>query len=231
MDETPVWYEMLYKNVIDQIENKHVTVKSFNYDKIRISLLLTILSNGNELACLIVFRGKTDGPLEKELQKNIYVKNYSIFVKCQENSWVNSNIFKFWLINVWFKYTNAQTHRCLLILDQATSHYIENLDSVMKKNNSAYILIPPGLTKFFQPLDLSINFPFKHYLKENYCSFNIINKNTKKVTHNDIIKMIYDTWYDKEKISEETIKKSFVVAGITEDFNKTKSKIKFTLSK
>ena len=43
--------------------------------------------------------------------------------------------------------------------------------------------------------------------------------------------MIYDTWYDKEKISEEIIKKSFVVAGITEDFNKTKSKIKFTLSK
>ena len=42
MDETPVWYEMLYKNVIDQIGNKHVTVKSFNYDKIRISLVLTI---------------------------------------------------------------------------------------------------------------------------------------------------------------------------------------------
>ena len=44
----------------------------------------------------------------------------------------------------------------------------------MKKNNSAFILIPPGLTKFFQPLDLSINFPLKHYLKEKYCSFNIV---------------------------------------------------------
>ena len=43
--------------------------------------------------------------------------------------------------------------------------------------------------------------------------------------------MIYDTWYDKEKISEEIIKKSFVVAGIIEDFNKSKSKIKFTWPK
>ena len=43
--------------------------------------------------------------------------------------------------------------------------------------------------------------------------------------------MIYDTWYDKEKILEEIIKKSFVVTGITEDFNKIKSKIKFTLPK
>ena len=30
MDETPVWYEMLNKNVIDQIGNKHVNVKTFN---------------------------------------------------------------------------------------------------------------------------------------------------------------------------------------------------------
>ena len=43
--------------------------------------------------------------------------------------------------------------------------------------------------------------------------------------------MIYDTWYDKEKIWEEILKKSLVAAGITEDFNKTKSKIKFTLPK
>ena len=106
--------------------------------------------------------------LWKKIKKKLYVKNNSIFVKCQESSWVNSNIFKFWLINIWFKYTNAQNHRCLLILDPATSHYIESLDNVMKKNKSAYILIPPGLKKFCQPLDISINFPFRHYLKEQY---------------------------------------------------------------
>ena len=52
------------------------------------------------------------------------------------------------------------------MFDRATSHYIENLDSVMKKNNSAYILIPPGLTKFFQSLDISINFPFKLFKRK-----------------------------------------------------------------
>ena len=55
---------MLYKNVIEQIGNKHITVKSFNCDKIRINLLLTILSNGNKLPPLVVFRGKENGPLE-----------------------------------------------------------------------------------------------------------------------------------------------------------------------
>lgn len=28
MDETPLWYEMAYKKVTDQIVNKHVAVKS-----------------------------------------------------------------------------------------------------------------------------------------------------------------------------------------------------------
>lgn len=32
--------------------------------------------------------------------------------------------------------------------------------------------------------------------------------------------MIYHKWYNKEKVSEEIIKNSFIVAGITEDFNK-----------
>ena len=43
--------------------------------------------------------------------------------------------------------------------------------------------------------------------------------------------MICGAWYGKEKILEEIVKKSFVVTGITEDFNKIKSKIKFTLPK
>lgn len=32
---------------------------------------------------IVNFRGKRDGSLEKELQKNLYVKNNSILVKCQ----------------------------------------------------------------------------------------------------------------------------------------------------
>ena len=33
-------------------------------------------------------------------------------------------------------------------MERATFHYIDNLDNIMKKNNSAYILIPPGITKY-----------------------------------------------------------------------------------
>ena len=116
-------------------------------------------------------------------------------------------------------------------MDRATSHYIENLDLIMRKNSSLYILIPPDLTKFFQPLDISVNFPFKHYLKEEYCGFNIANMNSKKITQNDIINMICKIWYDENKISDNTITKAFKITWITEDFNQNQSKIKFVWPK
>ena len=85
-----------------------------------ISLILTILSNRTKLAPLIEFNGKTGGPLEEELQNNL------IYAKYQENSWVKNDNFKFWLFNIWFKYTNSQNKKCkkcLLIMDRSISLY------------------------------------------------------------------------------------------------------------
>ena len=59
MDETLIWYEMNYKKTIESIGNKNVHVKTFNFDILRISLILTILSNGTKLAPLVVFKGKS----------------------------------------------------------------------------------------------------------------------------------------------------------------------------
>ena len=60
MDETPIWYEMNYKKTIESIGNKNVNVKTFNCDKLRISLILTILLNGTKLAPLVVIKGKQE---------------------------------------------------------------------------------------------------------------------------------------------------------------------------
>ena len=80
MDETPIWYEMNYKKTIESIGNKNAHVKIFNCYKLRISLILTILSNGTKLAPLVVFKGKTGVPLEKELQNDI-IMDIAIILK------------------------------------------------------------------------------------------------------------------------------------------------------
>ena len=52
----------------------------------------------------------------------------------------------------------------ILILDCPTSHYDDDVVNIFKKNNSKYILIPPGLTRYLQPLDVSIIKHFKQYM-------------------------------------------------------------------
>ena len=168
VDETPVFFEMYQNKTIAKIGAKKVNIKSFGCDKLRISIILKILANGDKLAPLIVFKGKPGKTLETRLSKHIHCINEKIFVKTQENSWVDKDIFKFWLHNIWFKYNKLHSKKkSLLILDRATSHYYENISDDFKRNDGNYVLIPPGLTRFLQPLDISINFPFKNALKKN----------------------------------------------------------------
>ena len=148
--------------------------------------------------------------METRLSKHIHCINEKIFVKTQENSWVDKDIFKFWLHNIWFKYNKLHSKKkSLLILDRATSHYYENISDDFKRNEGNYILIPPGLTRFLQPLDISINFPFKNALKKIYINFNLFKMNSEKAKPEDIINFIYEIWYDNNEIKPETIIKSF----------------------
>lgn len=67
-----------------------------------------------------------------------------------------------WLENIFFnnKYVNAMNPKILIIV-RATTHYDDTLSETFKNYNGAYILIPPGLIRFIQPLDVSINGPLK----------------------------------------------------------------------
>ena len=60
---------MYNKTTIDKIWNKTIKVKTFGSDKERISVLLGILADWEKLPPLIVFQGKPNGTIEKNLKK------------------------------------------------------------------------------------------------------------------------------------------------------------------
>ena len=65
-------------------------------------------------------------------------------------------------------------------------------------------LIPGGLTRYVQPLDASINKPFKDELKKKYTKYFIDQKDTFKVTQKDLINWVWEIWHD-DKLSSETV--------------------------
>ena len=61
-------------------------------------------------------------------------------------------------------------------MDKFTTHIKENIQFILKTNNYISLYIPAGMTMVLQPLDRSINFPFKCYLKDKFTSFLLNNK-------------------------------------------------------
>ena len=63
MDETHICYENIYKSTNTKIDTQNVTVKNFNKDKLRITVLLSILSDDTK---------------------------FLYFIKCHPNSWADN---------------------------------------------------------------------------------------------------------------------------------------------
>ena len=212
MDESAIYYENIYPTTIAKIGEKNVNVRTFGKDKMRISVVLTILADGSKLPPLLIFKGKSHGSKEKKLQKNSNLLNGLILVKCQENA--DNSIFQYWLNNIWF-YNSTKKSICksLLILDRATTHFNNDMGTLFNKYNAKYVLIPPGLTRFLQPLGVGINKDIKIYMRNADTNIPIRNGNKSSPTENEIIDIFTGIWYNK--IRKEVIINSFKKKGIS----------------
>ena len=72
------------------------------------------------------------------------------------------------------------------------------------------------MTRILQPLDVSINKPFKDLLKDMYIQACIkAKKHIEKMKREIIINWIVDAWNNKNNINENIIKNSFLITGIS----------------
>ena len=74
---------------------------------------------------------------------------------------------------------NHKIKNTLLIIDIATTHFSNELNERFKKYSSHYVLIPPRLTRYLQPLDFAINKPFKDAMKKSDANFRLKSMNQK----------------------------------------------------
>ena len=119
-------------------------------------------------------------------------------------------------------------------MDKAPNHIDKEIIKELNLKKTIYSLIPPGMTRFLQPLDIGVNKPFKYHMKDEYLkyiadSFNG-NKNKieekfqysncyKNISKSDIerqniIKQVYNVWYNDDIIKPKSIINSFKKSGI-----------------
>ena len=81
-------------------------------------------------------------------------------------------MMKEWTADEWANYfTNPPTPGSsgkILVVDVHRAQQIANVKKLLQNKSTLLINLPPGCTSRVQPLDVSINKPFKHAIREQF---------------------------------------------------------------
>ncbi|PIO70790.1 DDE superfamily endonuclease [Teladorsagia circumcincta] len=157
MDEVPVAFDMPAARTVDIRGTQNVSIVTTGAEKANFTVVLCVLADGRKCQPMVIFKRKT-------LPKGPFHGN--VIVKANDKGWMNESLMKEWIEEVWLQrpYASTQQGRSALILDAAPSHRTE-LTKQYLQQHSRMIMIPGGLTKLLQPLDISVNKSFKSNLR------------------------------------------------------------------
>ena len=92
-----------------------------------------------------------------------------VLIRHQENGWMTHELMLDWLENVWGRRPGALLNLpSMLCLDTFQGHLTDEIKNKIHRLKSELVVIPAGMMSVIQPLDVSVNKPFKARLSEQY---------------------------------------------------------------
>ena len=162
------WSATLVSNVghrwsrtVDETGVNTVPITTTGNEKTHFTVVLACSETGKKLKPLVIFKRKT---LPKENVSN------GVVVHCQSKGWVDRDGMAVWAEKVWRRRPVPFFNRTsLLLLDSFSVHLHKDVCGNLKKEHKTMTaVIPGGLTKVLQPLDISVNCSFKAKIREQW---------------------------------------------------------------
>ena len=224
VDETPLFFNMPKVKRAIHRGIREIILETQKQEEVEVSVILAVAATGQKLPPFVIFKrwGKKDMRDEEDLNQLAIVKRGQIFFEYNEHAWSNNEIMEKWFQKVYwpFLFKNSETGRGLIILDMESSHVSKNFLDLLTSRNQLFSLIPAGLTRIVQPLDVKINKPFKKYLQEYYDKkCNEVGKNLENIKKECLLELILNTWYDDFIIKKEDIYDAFKYCGISNNLD------------
>ena len=171
-DETGVGTEQISTKTIcggegvSPADTKHLTVKSTNCEKESTSVGLGGTWTGRKLPGLVILpgQGKGKGKLKISWPSNVHIK----FRK--EGSYMDRNVMDYWCTYILRPFVKdlPQDKKGLLLLDNFKGHIDETIKQYITSLRVDVETFPSNATKYLQPMDLSVNRPFKCYYSQRW---------------------------------------------------------------
>jgi len=153
MDETPMAFNLPSNTTIEQSGSKTISILSTGHERSNFTVVLACLADGTKLPPVIIFK-------LKKIPREEFPEG--VIIRTNSEGWMNENEMLWWVENVWTKRANRGNNpRSLLVLDSFTAHKTEAVKQRFYEKRTDLAVIPGGLTSRLQPLDVSLNKPFK----------------------------------------------------------------------
>ena len=208
MDETPLFFDVVPNKVIAKKGTKSIIVRTTGSEKRHLTATLSVLSNGDVLPAVVIFKGKR--PLD--------IAEERVFVRVQEKAWMDEDLMLEWTDLVWEPATERQ--RALLVLDSFSAHLTPAVKRKFKEINTVPVVIPGGCTSQVQPLDVCLNKPFKSHIR-HYWSEYVISESRSLLPYQKVrppTKQLVASWVSAglRELQEkpDMVSRSFAACGI-----------------
>ena len=171
MDQTPLPFVLDDSRTYDTVGAKEMLVRSgqSGLDKRQCTVHLTVFGDGVcRLRPTLIFRGK--GLRISKEEKSNWDKRVKVFF--QEKAWCDQTIMKCWINEEWgnmfFNPANPESSGKIVCADVHRAQQTATVKRMLQSKNTVLVNIPPGCASKVQPLDVSINKPFKDYLRTQF---------------------------------------------------------------
>ncbi|GFV35830.1 pogo transposable element with KRAB domain [Trichonephila clavipes] len=205
MDEVPLSFDIPPTRTVDVQGASFIPINTTGNERTSFTVVLCCAANGLKSPPMLIFKRKT-------LPKENFPK--CVEIRANENGWMNEQIMLSWLQTIWRKRKNSFFRpKAFLIMDSMKSHASENVKNALKSASAKIAIIPGGLTKKLQPLDVGINRSFKSKVRKlweqwmsdgekNYTKTGKL----KRASYENVPRWVLKAWND---VAETTVKNAF----------------------
>ena len=220
MDEMPMYFDMPGNTTVDKVGSKTVSVKTTGYERQHFTVVLACQADGKKIRPMVIFK-------RKNMPKETFPPGV---VKVHSKGWIDEALIKVWLDEVFMRRPGGLLKpRSLLVWYMFRAHCCDSVKEKLKEYRTRQAVIPGGCTSVLQPLDISINKPFKTYLRKLWNTWMVSGEKEftksgamKRPGLSLVVQWVKEAW---ESISDDIIIRSFKKCGISNAMDGTEDDI------
>ena len=147
MDEVPLTFDIPMNRSVEEKGQKSVSIVTTGHERSHFTVVLACCGDGSKLPPMVIFKRKT-------MPKTEFPS--TVLVTTNRKGWMDEEKMNLWLTKCFSKRPDGffKTRKALLVRDSMRAHTTAQIKNKIKACNSIPAIIPGGLTKILQPLDI-----------------------------------------------------------------------------